>query len=107
MFRRHVGLIEKLKHGPRTLHEVRKACAWYARGLFGCNALRLRVWETPDVAAARVLVEDYFTQLIERQRPLHHHSAQFAYPDVFAGQELLRRRCAYAHAEYRGAVAQA
>jgi hypothetical protein len=43
VFRRHVGLIEELKSGPRTLHEVRKACAWYARGLYGCNALRLRV----------------------------------------------------------------
>lgn len=70
VFRRHVALIEALKHGPRTLHEVRKACAWYARGLYGCNALRLRVWEAPDLAAARALVEDYFAQLIERQRRL-------------------------------------
>jgi hypothetical protein len=52
------------------LHEVRKSCAWYARGLYGCNSLRLRVWDAPDIAAARALVEDYFTQLIERQRRL-------------------------------------
>ena len=70
VFRRHVDLIEKLKKGPRTLHEVRKACAWYARGLYGCNALRLRVWEAPDLAVARGLVEEYFTQLIERQSRL-------------------------------------
>ncbi len=70
VFRRHVDLIERLKSGPRTLHEVRKACAWYARGLYGCNALRLRVWEAPDLAAARALVEDYFAQLLERQRRL-------------------------------------
>ncbi|HTR51660.1 MAG TPA: tRNA dihydrouridine synthase DusB [Kofleriaceae bacterium] len=70
VFRRHVDLIEQLKSGPRTLHEVRKACAWYARGLYGCNALRLRVWEAPELAAARALVEDYFAQLIERQRRL-------------------------------------
>ncbi|MEO8705437.1 MAG: tRNA-dihydrouridine synthase, partial [Kofleriaceae bacterium] len=70
VFRRHVELIEKLKKGPRTLHEVRKACAWYARGLYGCNSLRLRVWETPDLATARALVEEYFTQLIERQSRL-------------------------------------
>jgi tRNA-dihydrouridine synthase B len=68
VFRRHVDLIDTLKTGPRKLHEVRKACAWYARGLYGCNALRLRVWEAPDLASARVLVEDYFAQLIERQR---------------------------------------
>ena len=70
MFRRHVALIEQLKKGPRTLHEVRKACAWYARGLYGCNQLRLKVWEAPDLASARMLVEDYFTQLIERQSRL-------------------------------------
>jgi tRNA-dihydrouridine synthase B len=70
VFRRHVSLIERLKTGPRTLHEVRKACAWYARGLYGCNALRLRVWDAPDLATARGLVEDYFTQLIERERRL-------------------------------------
>jgi nifR3 family TIM-barrel protein len=70
VFRRHVALIEKLKKGPRTLHEVRKACAWYARGLYGCNALRLKVWEAPELHAARALVEDYFQQLIERQRRL-------------------------------------
>jgi tRNA-dihydrouridine synthase B len=70
VFLRHVGLIEQLKKGPRTLHEVRKACAWYARGLYGCNSLRLRVWETTDLVAARTLVEDYFTQLIERESRL-------------------------------------
>src|SRR3569623_799536 len=70
VYRRHVDLIEQLRGGPRTLHEVRKACAWYARGLYGCNALRLRVWETPDLASARQLVEEYFTQLIARQRRL-------------------------------------
>lgn len=70
VFRRHVDLIEQLKSGPRTLHEVRKACAWYARGLYGCNALRLRVWEAPDLASARALVDDYFAQLVDRQQRL-------------------------------------
>ncbi len=70
VFRRHVDLIETLKNGPRTLHEVRKACAWYARGLYGCNALRLRVWEAPDLATARTLVDEYFAQLLDRQRRL-------------------------------------
>jgi nifR3 family TIM-barrel protein len=70
VYRRHVDLIEQLRGGPRTLHEVRKACAWYARGLYGCNALRLRVWESPDLASARQLVEDYFAQLIDRKNRL-------------------------------------
>jgi tRNA-dihydrouridine synthase B len=70
VFRRHVDLIEKLKGGPRTLHEVRKACAWYARGLYGCNALRLKVWDAPDLATARAHVEEYFAGLLERQSRL-------------------------------------
>jgi len=71
VFQRHVGLIERLKgNSPRVLHEVRKACAWYARGLYGCNALRLQVWEAPDLATARGLVEDYFAQLIDRHQRL-------------------------------------
>ncbi|HEY0252449.1 MAG TPA: hypothetical protein VGC41_13030, partial [Kofleriaceae bacterium] len=70
VYRRHVDLIEQLRGGPRTLHEVRKACAWYARGLYGCNHLRIRVWEAPDLATARSLVEDYFAQLIDRKNRL-------------------------------------
>jgi len=67
IFRRHVGLIRDLKTGPKVLNEVRKACAWYARGLYGCNALRLKVWDAQDVAGAAALVEDYFAHLIERR----------------------------------------
>jgi tRNA-dihydrouridine synthase B len=70
VFRRHILLIETLKNGPRLMHEVRKACAWYARGLYGCNALRLRVWEAPDLATARGLVDDYFEQLVDRKNRL-------------------------------------
>jgi nifR3 family TIM-barrel protein len=67
VFRRHVELILELKTGPRVLHEVRKACAWYARGLYGCNAFRLEVWSQPDVAAVRAAGDRYFGGLIERR----------------------------------------
>jgi tRNA-dihydrouridine synthase B len=70
VFRRHVGLIRELRPGPRLLHEVRKACAWYARGLYGCNALRVKVWETPAIETLVEIVEDYFTQLIDRKERL-------------------------------------
>lgn len=69
-YRRHIELIEALRPGKRLLHEVRKACAWYARGLYGCNALRLKIWEINDLAASKVLVEDYFAQLVERKNRL-------------------------------------
>lgn len=68
-FRRHVGLIVELKGGPRTLHEIRKACAWYARGLYGCNALRIEVWSVTSATVAIECVERFFIDLIEhRQR---------------------------------------
>jgi tRNA-dihydrouridine synthase B len=67
IFRRHLGLIRELRGGPKVLGEVRKACAWYAKGLWGCNALRLQVWDAPDVDAAAALVEAYFTALIDRR----------------------------------------
>ncbi|MEZ4367639.1 MAG: tRNA dihydrouridine synthase DusB [Kofleriaceae bacterium] len=67
VFRRHVGLILELRPGPRALHEVRKACAWYARGLYGCNALRIKVWETPTIELAVAAVEEYFAGLLSYQ----------------------------------------
>jgi nifR3 family TIM-barrel protein len=70
VFRRHVALIGELKRGPRVLHEVRKACAWYARGLYGCNKLRLEVWSAPDVDAAVAHAEAYFAFLIDRRTSL-------------------------------------
>jgi tRNA-dihydrouridine synthase B len=43
-WRRHVGLILELTDPRRHVHELRKACAWYAKGLFGANGLRQTVW---------------------------------------------------------------
>lgn len=48
VFLRHLELIEELKAGPKLIHEVRKAAAWYAKGLRGCNKLRQRVWKLWD-----------------------------------------------------------
>jgi len=67
VFTRHVALIHRTKRGPRVLGEVRKACAWYARGLFGCNKLRLAVWAAADPAEAARITDDYFATLIERR----------------------------------------
>jgi tRNA-dihydrouridine synthase B len=80
VFRRHVGLIRELRNGPRTLHEVRKACAWYAKGLHGCNALRIKVWETPTVELLIDVVEDFFAQLMDRDRRLGERSEPAADP---------------------------
>ena len=67
---RQSGIMAPVAHrhsGPRLMHEVRKACAWYARGLYGCNALRLEVWEAPDLPTARALCEEYFDGLMDRE----------------------------------------
>jgi len=64
VFRRHISHIIELKSGPKLVHEVRKASAWYAKGYHGCNALRQRVWklQTPELVLQEV--SDYFESLI-------------------------------------------
>lgn len=44
VFERHVELILQHIEENRQFVELRKACAWYAKGLPGANALRRRVW---------------------------------------------------------------
>jgi nifR3 family TIM-barrel protein len=66
IFRRHLGLIRAHRDARRMLEDVRKACAWYAKGLHGCNALRMQVWEAPDIDGAAALVEEFFAGLAER-----------------------------------------
>jgi len=67
-FRRHVELIFSLRSGPKVIHEIRKACAWYARGLRGVNELRQRVWKLSDPQAAVAAAEACFAALSEHER---------------------------------------
>jgi len=55
VFRRHLALVRELKEGPKVLHEVRKATAWYAKGMHGANNLRQQIWKIsdPDEVIAR------------------------------------------------------
>jgi len=48
VFRRHCELVRQFKPGPSMIHELRKACIWYAKGLRGCNRLRLKIWRMRD-----------------------------------------------------------
>ena len=67
VFDRHISLILKLKRSPKLLHEVRKACAWYAKGLFGCNKLRQIVWQINDPTEVYQTCLDYFVSLRNRR----------------------------------------
>lgn len=64
-FRRHLGLVVDVHAGPKLLHEVRKGCAWYAKGLHGCNNLRQRIWKIQDPEAVRAEVEQFFAELLD------------------------------------------
>jgi tRNA-dihydrouridine synthase B len=57
VFARHIQLMSELRRGPKLIHEVRKAAAWYAKGLHGANALRQAVWRmtSPDEVVQTVL----------------------------------------------------
>ncbi len=66
VFRRHVALIVELKAGPRLIHEVRKACAWYSKGLYGCNSLRQEVWQQMTPEQAIVTTERFFAARMKR-----------------------------------------
>jgi nifR3 family TIM-barrel protein len=66
-WRRHVELIVELSEPRRQLHELRKACVWYAKGLAGANTFRQRVWsiEVPaDVVSAG---REFFSRPRERR----------------------------------------
>ena len=66
VFLRHVGLVTQLRPGAKLIHEVRKASAWYVKGLYGGSALRNRVWNLarPEDVVSSVL--EHLDQLAVR-----------------------------------------
>jgi tRNA-dihydrouridine synthase B len=68
VFLRHVELVSQLRPGAKLIHEVRKASAWYVKGLYGGSALRQRAWNL-----ARP--EDVVSSVLEHLDELHRRSA--------------------------------
>jgi tRNA-dihydrouridine synthase B len=68
-FRRHVALIVERTEPQRQIHELRKACVWYAKGLFGVSTLRQKVWGIPNVDGIVAAAEEYFVYLAARKTP--------------------------------------
>ena len=65
-FRRHTELIRAHAPAPKQIHELRKACVWYAKGLHGANALRQRAWSIDDADALLAHAEEFFEELARR-----------------------------------------
>jgi nifR3 family TIM-barrel protein len=72
VFLRHVELLGQLRPGAKLIHEVRKASAWYVKGLYGGGALRHRLWSLarPEDAVTAVL-----EHIAELDAELHRRSA--------------------------------
>lgn len=69
-FHRHVELICQLKRElpeSKLIHEIRKACAWYAKGQHGCNQFRQRIWNIQSPSEAVAEAASYFRDLIHRR----------------------------------------
>ncbi len=81
VFHRHVELIVEHKAGPRLIHEVRKACAWYTKGLHACNALRQRVWTIDAPEAAVREVDRFFSGLVAHRDGRSRHDTPAANED--------------------------
>ncbi len=65
-FRRHTSLIMQLTEPKRHVIELRKACAWYAKGLHGANALRQKVWAIDDTSELLRAAREFFDDLASR-----------------------------------------
>ncbi len=69
VFRRHVVLIRGHKKGPKVIHELRKACAWYVKGLHGGGAFRKLAWTIKEPEQLVRAAESYFSSLRFNGRP--------------------------------------
>ncbi len=58
VFQRHVELLYQQK-SQRLIHEIRKASAWYAKGLYGANKFRQKAWSIDDCELLVTQATDY------------------------------------------------
>lgn len=65
-FARHIELICSHCEPKRRATELRKACAWYAKGLAGANGLRQSVWALTDADAIVQTGRAFFADLVAR-----------------------------------------
>jgi nifR3 family TIM-barrel protein len=67
VMRRHLDLMRQLTPEKRLIHEIRKACAWYTKGLPGCAQFRERTQHLTDLDALLALAEQFFHEQFARR----------------------------------------
>jgi nifR3 family TIM-barrel protein len=65
--RRHLELMRAHTPPKRLVHEIRKACAWYSKGLPGCAQFRDRTQHETDLDAVLALAEQFFLDQLGRR----------------------------------------
>ena len=58
--RRHLGLMKTHTPPKKLVHEIRKACAWYTKGLPGCAAFRAATQHIVDLDEILARAEGFF-----------------------------------------------
>lgn len=66
VIRRHLGLMREHTPEKRLIHEIRKGCAWYSKGLPGCAAFRDRTQHIVDLDEIARLAEAFFVSQLGR-----------------------------------------
>jgi tRNA-dihydrouridine synthase B len=67
--RAHLELMRAHTPPKRLIHEIRKACAWYTKGLPGCAAFRERTQHLIDLDEVLRHAEQFFEEQLGRETP--------------------------------------
>jgi nifR3 family TIM-barrel protein len=68
VIRRHLDLMREHAPPKRLVNEIRKACAWYTKGLPGCAAFRELTQHLVDVDEVVRRAEAFFEDQLDRSR---------------------------------------
>ncbi len=66
-FLRHIDLIESHTPPKRLVHELRKAVAWYTKGLYDSAVVRERCFNLLDPVQVREIASSYFSSLLQEK----------------------------------------
>jgi tRNA-dihydrouridine synthase len=65
VFDRHLDHIAAYAPPRRLVHELRKAVAWYSKGLHRSAEVRERAWSEDDPQVVRTIAREYFAFLLQ------------------------------------------